>query len=101
VISYNIDNYTNNNYRTLGELIDNKYIMVTVSGFTKYAQSMSFYKSFNTGKIVRNPSSSKIYSFIISNNNLKTFNNDKNPERYLLFFRENYLNEKNQNTLDR
>ena len=26
VISYNIDNYTNNNYRTEGTLVDNKYI---------------------------------------------------------------------------
>ncbi|MBP1667512.1 MAG: hypothetical protein H6Q23_2372, partial [Bacteroidetes bacterium] len=32
VISYNIDNYTNKNYRTEGTLVDNKYIMITVSG---------------------------------------------------------------------
>jgi tetratricopeptide (TPR) repeat protein len=94
VISYNIDNYTNNNYRTLGELIDNKYLMITVSGFAKFSQSMDYYKSFNTDRIVRNPSSSKIYAFIISTNNLKTLNTDKNPERYLLFFKAFYLNEK-------
>ncbi len=46
VISYNIDNYTNNNYRTQGELVDNKYIMITVSGFAKFVQSMDYYKSF-------------------------------------------------------
>jgi tetratricopeptide (TPR) repeat protein len=95
VISYNIDNYTNNNYRTQGELIDNKYIMVTVSGFTKYAQVMNYYNSFTVERVVRNPSSARIYSFIISNDNLKTLNTDKNPERYLLFFKENYLDEKN------
>ncbi|MCX6332946.1 MAG: tetratricopeptide repeat protein [Bacteroidia bacterium] len=95
IISYNIDNYTNNNYRTQGELLDNKYLMITVSGFAKYNQSMDYYKSFATEKIVRNPSSSTIYSFIIDSNNLKTLNTDKNPERYLLYFRENYLNEKN------
>jgi outer membrane protein assembly factor BamD (BamD/ComL family) len=94
VISYNIDNYTNNNYRTQGELIDNKFIMITVSGFAKFVQSMDYYKSFNTEKVVRNPSGSRIYSFIISNNNLRTLRTDKNPDRYLLFFRENYLNEK-------
>ncbi len=95
VISYNIDNYTNNNYRTMGELIDNKFVMITVSGFAKFVQSMDYYRSFATEKIVRNPSSSRIYAFIISNNNLRTLNTDKNPERYLLFFKENYLNEKN------
>ncbi len=91
VISYNIDNYTDNNYRTQGELVDNKFIMIIVSGFARYAQSMDYFKSFNTARIVRNPSSSRIYSFIISTNNLTALRNDKNPERYLLFFRENYL----------
>jgi len=95
VISYNIDNYTNNNYRTQGELVDNKFIMITVSGFAKFVQSMDYYKSFTTERIVRNPSASRIYSFIISNNNLQTLKTDKNPGRYLLFFKENYLNEKN------
>jgi hypothetical protein len=95
VISYNIDNYTNNNYRTMGELIDNKFVMITVSGFARFVQSMDYYKSFAIEKIVRNPSSARIYAFIISNNNLSTLNTDKNPERYLLFFKENYLNEKN------
>ena len=95
VISYNIDNYTNNNYRTQGELVDNRFVMITVSGFQKFVQSMDYYKAFATEKIVRNPSASRIYAFIISNNNLKTLNTDKNPERYLLFFKENYLNEKN------
>ena len=91
VISYNIDNYTNNNYRTQGELVDNRFIMITVSGFAKFEQSMEYYKSFATEKVVRNPSGSRIYSFIISNNNLRTLRTDKNPDRYLLFFRENYL----------
>jgi len=95
VISYNIDNYTNNNYRTQGELIDKKYLMITVSGFAKYRQSMDYFKSFNTARIVRNPSASEIYSFIISSKNLQVLNTDRNPERYMLFFRENYLNEKN------
>ena len=101
IISYNIDNYTNNNYRTQGELIDNRYLMITVSGFAKYRQSMDYFRAFNVGRIVRNPSASKIYSFIISPDNLKVLNNDKNPERYLLFFRKNYLYEKDQDTLDR
>ena len=91
VISYNIDNYTNNNYRTQGELVDNKYLMITVSGFAKYRQSMDYYNSFSTERVVRNPSASRIYSFIISADNLKTLNTDKSPERYLLYFREKYL----------
>jgi len=30
-------------------------------------------------------------TFIISANNLKVLKNDKNPDRYLLFFKEKYL----------
>ena len=91
VISHNIDNYTNLNYRTEGELVENKYIIISVSGFRNYARAMEYFRSFQVEKIVRNPSASKMYSFIISNPNRKVLDNDKKPDRYLIFFNENYL----------
>jgi hypothetical protein len=91
VISYNIDNYTNKNYRTEGTLVDNKYILITVSGFTDYSQAMDYFSAFKTEGTIRNPSVSKITPFIISLENLNTLNRDKNPERYLLFFNEKYI----------
>jgi tetratricopeptide (TPR) repeat protein len=91
VISYNIDNYTNKNFKTAGELIDNKFIQITVSGFTGYNQAMDYYKAFKLEKIVRNQTGAKMMAFIISNENLKAFKNDKNPERYQLFFKGRYL----------
>jgi tetratricopeptide (TPR) repeat protein len=91
VISYNIDNYTNSNFRTQGELIGGKYVMITVSGFSDYTQALDYYSAFNETQVIRNPSSDKIYSFLIDSNNLATLNDDKNPERYYLFFRDNYL----------
>jgi hypothetical protein len=69
--------------------------MIIVSGFSKYFKAMEYYKNFNLQKLVRNTSGSKMYTFIINNGNMKALNKDKNPERYLLFFKENYLNEKN------
>jgi tetratricopeptide (TPR) repeat protein len=91
VISYNIDNYTNNNYRTEGMLVENKYIMINVSGFDDFMKVMDYYRSFMLDKIVRNPSGANMYTFIISRENLTVLNTDKNPGRYLLFFKENYL----------
>ena len=91
VISYNIDNYTNNNYRTIGSLVDNKYIMITVSGFADYASTLNYYNSFRTDQFIRNPSGAKMMTFIISDNNLSVLNKDKDPGRYQLFFEENYL----------
>ena len=94
VISYNIDNYTNNNYRTDGILVDNKYIMITVSGFAGYRQAVGYFAAFRTDRFVRNPSGVKMITFIINDNNLKVLNNDKSPERYFLFFNEKYLIDK-------
>jgi outer membrane protein assembly factor BamD (BamD/ComL family) len=93
VISYNIDNYTNKNLRTQGSLVNDKFIMLTVSGFQKTDEAMEYYRSFSTLNVIRNPSDSKIISFITGKANLETFQKDKNPDRYLLFFRERYLNE--------
>jgi len=91
VISYNIDNYTNKNYRTEGALVENKYIMITVSGFSDMPAAMDYYKSFHSDQIIRNPSGSQLITFIIGKKNLDSFNKDKNPERYKLFFEEKYL----------
>jgi tetratricopeptide (TPR) repeat protein len=91
VISYNIDNFTNKNYKTEGVLVDNKYIMITVSGFLNYSQAFDYYNAFKTEKFVRNPSGTKMNTSIISNDNLKVLNKDKSPGRYQLFFKEKYL----------
>jgi len=91
VISYNIDNYTNKNYRTEGILIDNKYLMITVSGFKNFKESMDYYNAFRTDQIVRNPSSVRMLTFTISETNFKTLGTDKDPGRYQLFYQENYL----------
>jgi tetratricopeptide (TPR) repeat protein len=93
LISYNIDNYTNKNLKTQGSLIDDKYIMLTVSGFQKTDEAMDYYRAFRTDGVIRNPSGSKIESFIIGKTNLAAFQKYKNTDRYVLFFREKYLHE--------
>jgi outer membrane protein assembly factor BamD (BamD/ComL family)/predicted negative regulator of RcsB-dependent stress response len=91
VISYNIDNFTNSNYRTEGTLVDSKYVMITVSGFNNYKKALDYYNSFRIELNVRNPKASKMMTFIIGAENLKALNIDKNPERYQLFFLEKYV----------
>ncbi len=91
VISYNIDNYTNKNFKTEGTLVDNKFVQIVVSGFSDFTRAMNYYSSFKAEKSVRNPSGAKMMTFIISDANFKVFKNDKNPDRYLLFFKDNYL----------
>jgi tetratricopeptide (TPR) repeat protein len=91
IISYNIDNYTNKNYKTQGSLVDDKYILFTVSGFSALQEAMDYYSAFNAEQIIRNPAKSAMMTFIIGKNNLDILNKDKNPERYRLFFNEKYL----------
>ena len=94
VISYNIDNYTNKNFKTEGTLVDTKYVQIVVSGFSDYSQAMKYFNSFQAEKSVRNPSGAKMMTFIISDGNYKVFKNDKSPDRYILFFKDKYLNKK-------
>jgi tetratricopeptide (TPR) repeat protein len=88
VISYNIDNYTNKNYKTEAALIENRFILITVSGFPDFAKAIDYFNSFKPEKVVRNPKGVKIMTFVISDNNLNVLKNDKNPGRYQLFFRD-------------
>jgi hypothetical protein len=52
---------------------------------------MDYYNAFKTDKFVRNPTGASMMTFVISKDNLKVLNDDKNPGRYLLFFKEKYL----------
>jgi tetratricopeptide (TPR) repeat protein len=91
VISYNIDNFTNKNFKTEATKLENQFILITVSGFSGFTQAIDYYNAFKTEKVVRNPAGAKMMTFIISDENLKVLKNDKNPGRYQLFFREKYL----------
>jgi len=91
VINYNIDNYTDNNYNTRGELVDDNYIMITVGLFEDFTSAMDYYNIFRPSQILRNTGGSEIFTFIISSSNFDNYNTDKDPDRYYLFFRENFL----------
>ena len=92
VISYNIDNYTNNNYRTEGILIDNRFILITVSGFRDFNAALEYYTDFLAERFIRNISGNKTYKFLIGDENLDILKRDKNLDRYDIFFKENILN---------
>ncbi len=94
VISYNIDNYTNRNFRTEGVLTDSRYIRITVSGFSGNAEAWNYYFAFDAEKTIRNASGAPLMTFLINNENLLRLEEDKNPGRYHLFFEENYLSAK-------
>jgi hypothetical protein len=65
--------------------------MITVSGFTDNNLAREYFNGFYPDKLLRNPAGAKTLTFLINSNNLKTLEQDKNPERYYLFFIEKYL----------
>lgn len=92
VINFNIDYYTSRNFRAEGNLIGNRFILITVGRFTTTAEAMEYYRNFDALKIIRNSSPGTTRTCIISDRNLETLRADGDPARYLLFFREKYLN---------
>lgn len=91
VISYNIDYYTNKNYRTEGALIDNKFILITVEGFNSHKAALDYYTKFQSASPLRNNTGSLIITFLISPENIEKLKTDKDPVRYDIFFREKFL----------
>ncbi len=91
VINYNIDNYTNANYNTRGELVDNEYIMIAVGLFEDIQSAKEYYNNFIPSDILRTAGQDEILTFIISSSNYDSLLTDGDPGRYYLFFRENYL----------
>ncbi|MDT8400801.1 MAG: tetratricopeptide repeat protein [Bacteroidales bacterium] len=91
VINYNIDNYTNENYNTRGELVANEYIMIAIGPFEDIRPAMDYYNKFNPQDILRTTGQDEILTFVISSSNYDSFLGDRDPDRYYLFFRENYL----------
>ena len=64
--------------------------MITVSGFRNNNEARRYFNSFDAAAIIRNIASSRYMTFLINSTNLKILGEDKNPERYFIFFRDNY-----------
>ena len=92
VINYNIDNYTNKNYSSRGELVDDSYILITVSTLADEFIAAEYYNNFDYTRVLNNIGDTEVLTFTITPANMEVFRNDKDPDRYYLFFEDNYLN---------
>ncbi len=91
IINHNIDNYTDQNFNTRGELVNNKYILIAVGFFDDIETAMNYYNNFEPGQILNVTTDAEILTFIINSSNYDRLVTDGDPDRYYLFFRENYL----------
>lgn len=91
VINFNIDNYTSDNYSANGELIGNRFVMITVGTFPGREEATAYMNSFDPALIFGNHTSSRVITFIITPDNMSILKKENDPEKYNLFFLENYL----------
>lgn len=90
VINFNIDSYTNENYSSTGEVRDKRYIMITVGTFTGRKEATLYLESFDPAAIFGDHTTARIMTFIITPGNLNILKNENDPEKYNLFYIENY-----------
>lgn len=92
VINFNIDTYTDKNYSTRGELVNDEYIMISVRTLEDEFVAAEYYNNFDYSGILKNTGSAEIMIFTITEANMETFLKDKDPDRYNFFFENHYLN---------
>ncbi len=90
VINYNLDNFTDKNYSTEGKVVDTGYLLITVGTFKDAAEAAAWLRAFNPSVSIREAGSADLSLFIISRDNLEKFNNDKNINRYRIFYETAY-----------
>jgi tetratricopeptide (TPR) repeat protein len=91
VINFNIDNYTSNNYSANGELFSNRFVMITVGTFPGREEATNYMDSFDPARIFGDHTSARVITFIITPDNMNILKKENDPEKYNLFYLENYL----------
>lgn len=91
VINYNLDFFSNFDFKIASRPLSTKYSMVTVLPLTESSQAMSYFQLVNiSDEIFEGVEKNQIEHFVISQKNYNVLISDKRVERYLDFFYENY-----------
>lgn len=90
VINYNLDTYPEMNYTTQGTAVDRGYILITTGPFSDAAEAEAWITSFDPATHIREADSADLSVRQISRDNLENFREDKDIDRYLIFYRKEY-----------
>jgi len=90
VINFNLDNFSDKNYRSEGSAAENKFLTITVGPFITSSEAMAYLKLFDPLKEIRGAAEAQISVFVISRDNLPKFMDDSNIERYRIFYDKTY-----------
>lgn len=90
IINYNLDNYSDRNYRTEGAPSDAGYLLITTGTFENARDAESWVRKFDPSSVIREASTANLSLFVISRDNLRKFKEDKNIDRYAIFHSGEY-----------
>jgi tetratricopeptide (TPR) repeat protein len=90
IINFNLDNFSKKNYSSEGTGMEPDFLMITVGTFASPAEAMAYLKSFDPMKEIRGAAEAKLSIFVISRDNLLKFKDDRNIERYRIFYDKTY-----------
>lgn len=90
VINFNLDNYSDKNYRSEGSAAENRFLTITVGPFASTSEAMDYLRAFDPLKEIRGAAEAQISVFVISRDNLPKFMGDGSIERYRLFYDKTY-----------
>ncbi len=92
VINYNLDNFAAKNYSTQGAAVDRDYILITTGPFENASSAAAWLRAFDPQKQIREAASASLTLFLISRDNLQKFREDKDRDRYAIFYGKEYGN---------
>ncbi len=92
IINYNLDNFPDKNYRTEGTAVDRGYLLITTGPFGNAAEAAAWLSTFKPEVTIRDAASASLTLCIISRDNLAKLRDDKNIDRYMIFYSKEYNN---------
>ena len=66
--------------------------MITVGALADEFVAADYYNKFDYTSVLNNIGNTEVLTFTITPANMEVFRRDKDPDRYFLFFEDNYLN---------
>ena len=92
IINFNLDHYPQAEFETKKQDLDNRFIIVTVTGLDKLKKAQTYLDQMQKDITLKKDLAGKVnFQFIISLSNYKTFLKDKSISVYEKFYKNHYL----------
>jgi len=92
LINYNLDNFPNKNYTTEGSVVDLGYILIATGPFANAREAAAWLGAFNPAETIRGAADAALTTYLISRDNLSKLRENKNIDRYSIFYAKEYNN---------